>query len=94
MSNHLSTPAAGAGRNHCRFCHRKLSIIHRIFDSEFCSGSHQSAYAHQQQEMFLARLRMHEGFVADNPIPAPSFAMSMTVTPEIETIAFSSFIKC
>jgi hypothetical protein len=94
MSNHLSTPVAAAGRSHCRFCHRKLSLIHRIFDSEFCRSSHQSAYAQQQQEMFLARLRMHEGFLADNPIPAPPLATSKAVTLEIEPIAFSSFIKC
>jgi hypothetical protein len=94
MSNHLSTPVAGAGRSHCRFCQRKLSIINRLFSSEFCNRSHQSAYEDRQQELFLARLRMHESFVADNPIPSPSLAASKIVMREIEPIAFSSFIKC
>jgi hypothetical protein len=93
MSNHLSTPVAVTGRGHCQFCERKLPIINRLFGSGFCSSSHQSAYAHRQQEMFLARLRMHEQFITDSPNPGPRVTVSI-VTAEIEPIVFSSFIKC
>jgi hypothetical protein len=94
MSNHLSTPVNVAGRSHCQFCERKLPIINRLFGSGFCSVSHQSAYVHRQQEMFLARLHLHDRFVADRPIPSPALGASKVVAGEIEPIVFSSFIKC
>ena len=82
-----------AGSRHCLFCKKKLSIFKRLVGSEFCSGSDQSAYAHQQQEMFLARLRIRDQFVADHPMPNSPLGASRDVTA-IEPISFSSFIKC
>jgi hypothetical protein len=94
MSNHLSTSVVSAGSSHCPFCEKKLPLIQRLFGSEFCRRSHRSAYASQQQEMFLARLHMPDGFVADRPIPSPPPRTSPVVTKKIEPPAFSYFIKC
>ena len=74
------------GSRHCQLCGTKLSIIQRLFGSRFCRRSHQSAYAHQQQDMFLARLQMPD------PIPSPPLRTVMETA--IEPLRFSSFIKC
>jgi hypothetical protein len=68
--------------------------MQKLFGSGFCNVSHQSAYARQQHEMFLARLHMRDRFVADCAIPSPPLAASRIVTSEIEPIVFSAFIKC
>ena len=75
------------GSRHCRLCGKKLSIITRLSGLGFCSSSHRSTYAHQQQEMFLARLQMPDS------IPSPPLRTAMEVTT-IEPIRLSSFIKC
>jgi hypothetical protein len=94
MSNNLSTPVVSADRSRCHFCEKKIPTIMRLFGSEFCSSSHRSAYAHRQQEMFLARLHMRDRLVADRPIPSPPVRKSAVVTVTIDPIDFSSFIKC
>jgi hypothetical protein len=94
MSNHLSTSVVSASLSHCPYCEKKLPLIQRLFGSEFCSRSHRSAHASQQQEMFLARLYMGDGFVADRPTPSPPLCTSPVVTEKIEPPDFSCFIKC
>jgi hypothetical protein len=93
MSNHLAPPAV-AGDRHCQFCAKKLSIMNRLFGSGFCNGSHQLAYAHRQQEVFLARLHMGDPVVAEHPIPRPPLRTPRVETEKIDPIVFSAFIKC
>jgi hypothetical protein len=90
MSKHLLTPVTGAGSSHCHFCERKLPIMQKLLGFGFCNLSHKSAYARQQQEMFLARLNM----CTDSPIAGAPLRPPMIVPANIEPIPFSSFIKC
>lgn len=94
MSNNLSSPVASSDRSRCQFCEKKLPIIMRLFGSEFCSPLHRSAYAHRQQEIFLARLHLRDHLVSDTSILSPVLRKSEVTTVTIDSIDFSSFIKC
>ena len=69
-------------------------MLQKLFGAQFCSVSHQSAYAHRQQEMFLARLHMHDASFAYDPIPSPPQRPPAIAISLAEPISFSAFIKC
>ena len=56
MNVYALTADVETQKNHCRMCRKKLWLLKRLLDAEFCGGSHRAAYARKQIEMGLARL--------------------------------------
>jgi hypothetical protein len=40
----------------CLYCGKKLALLRKLTDSEFCSGTHRRLYQQEQEKMALARL--------------------------------------
>ena len=62
MNAHTTTAAVETRENHCRTCGKKLGLLKRMSDAEFCDDSHRAAYTRKQNEMGLARL--YEAFAS------------------------------
>jgi hypothetical protein len=43
-------------QNHCLYCGRQLSVLHRLRDLLYCDNSHRSAHSREVNQLALARL--------------------------------------
>ena len=42
--------------NHCLYCGRQLSVLHRLRDLLYCDNSHRSAHSREVNQLTLTRL--------------------------------------